>query len=57
MIAKLRSLETAALAGMAAGVAVMVQPWWQAGMQIGFFMTAGFAILQNILAHLPGRRP
>ncbi|MCC6408393.1 MAG: hypothetical protein IT453_14605 [Planctomycetes bacterium] len=43
------------LLGMAVGVAILLQPWWQAGFRIGFFVTLGATLLQIVAAHLPSR--
>ena len=44
-------IESLALAGMAFGVATMLQPWWAGGMRAGFFLTLGCTVLQNAAAH------
>jgi hypothetical protein len=44
-------LESLALAGMAAGVATMLQPWWTGGMRAGFFVTLACTVLQIAAAH------
>jgi hypothetical protein len=44
-------LETSALAGMAGGVATMLQPWWAGGMRTGFFLTLACTVLQIAAAH------
>lgn len=49
-------LERAALAGMALGVALMLQLWWEGGMRTGFFVTLGATIAQIVLGHLAERR-
>jgi hypothetical protein len=49
-------LEGLALAGMAIGVATMLQPWWDGGMRAGFFVTFACTIGQIVLAHLPKER-
>jgi hypothetical protein len=48
-------LESLSLAGMALGVATMLQPWWSGGMRAGFFVTAACTIAQILLSHLPRR--
>lgn len=48
-------LERLALAGMALGVALMIQPWWAGGMRVGFFATAAFTLAQITVSHLPRR--
>lgn len=50
------SRERLVLAGMALGVAVMLQPWWSGGMRVGFFATACFTVLHILVAHLPDKR-
>ena len=49
-------MESLALAGMALGVATMLQPWWAGGMRAGFFVAAACTIAQIVLAHLPAQR-
>lgn len=44
-------IESLALAGMAFGVATMLQPWWAGGMRAGFFLTLGCTLLQIAAAH------
>ena len=48
-------LERCALAGMACGVGLMIQPWWPWGMRVGFFFTAACTLAQIVLGHLPER--
>lgn len=48
--------EKLVLTGLAAGVLVMLQPWWSGGVRVGFFATAGFTVLHIVVAHLPDRR-
>jgi len=48
--------ERIALIGMALGVAVMLQPWWNGGLRVGFFATALFSIAHIVVTHLPERR-
>ncbi|MBI5433046.1 MAG: hypothetical protein HZA52_09480 [Planctomycetes bacterium] len=40
---------------MAVGVAILLQPWWQAGFRVGFFVTLVATLLQIVAAHLPAR--
>ena len=49
-------LERATLVGMALGVALMIQPWWSAGMRVGFFVTALSTLAQIALSHVPEQR-
>ena len=53
----LRVLDTASLAGMALGVALMLQPWWPWGIRAGFFTALGFTVLQMIVSHIPRKSP
>ena len=46
-----RWLDRCALAGMVAGVGLMLQPLWGAGLRYGFFATALFTILHIIITH------
>ncbi len=44
-------IEALALAGMALGVATMLQPWWEGGMRAGFFLALGCTVLQILASH------
>ena len=48
--------ERLALAGLALGVALVLQPWWEGGMRAGFFVTISATIAQILFSHLPERR-
>ena len=48
----LRAFDRLSLAGMALGVAMMLQPWWAAGFATGFFVTLGSTVLQIVTSHL-----
>ena len=48
----IRGLDLLARAGLAAGIALMLQPWWAAGFRWGFFATAAFTLL-----HIATSRP
>jgi hypothetical protein len=48
----LRSLDKVSLVGMALGVGLMLQPWWTAGFQIGFFLTLFSTLLQIVTSHV-----
>jgi hypothetical protein len=50
MIMKL--LDHLSLFAIALGIAVMLQPWWLAGFQVGFFLTLAAIVLQVIFSHL-----
>ena len=45
-------VDRAAQLGLAAGVALMLQPWWADGFRYGFFATAAFAVLHIVTSHL-----
>jgi hypothetical protein len=45
-------LDKIAQAGMALGVGLMLQPWWQEGLRWGFFATAFFTLLHILTSHL-----
>ncbi|MBL8695037.1 MAG: hypothetical protein JNJ88_13165 [Planctomycetes bacterium] len=47
--------DRAALAGLAVGVALMLQPWWAAGFRFGFFVVAAFTVVHMVTSHLPRR--
>jgi hypothetical protein len=49
-------LDRATLAGIAAGVALLLQPWWPAGFRFGFLVTAAATLGQIVAAHLPEKR-
>jgi hypothetical protein len=49
-------LDRATLVGIAAGVALLLQPWWPAGFRFGFLVTAAATLGQIVAAHLPERR-
>ena len=55
----IRGLDLLARAGLAAGIAMMLQPWWAAGFRWGFFVTAAFTLLHIATSRLrtggPGR--
>ena len=51
-------LDRLTLIGMAAGVTLILQPWWAGGLKSGFFAVLGFTIGQIIFSHLlPGELP
>jgi hypothetical protein len=47
-----RTLDKFSLFGMAAGVAMMLQPWWIDGFRAGFFVTVIATATQIIAGHL-----
>jgi len=44
------------LAAIAAGIGLLLQPWWESGFRAGFFVTAGATLLQIVASHLPRGR-
>ena len=48
-------IERATLIGMAAGVLLMLQPFWSGGLRAGFFLTL-VATLANVIASHRGSR-
>ena len=47
-----RALDRAALAGIAAGIAMLVQPWWAGGFRIGFFVTLAATVFHIVTSHV-----
>ena len=45
-------LDRFSLFAMAAGVAMMLQPWWHEGFRLGFFVTLAATVFQIIIGHL-----
>jgi hypothetical protein len=48
---RLGALDRATLAGMGAGMALMLQPWWPSGFRAGFFLTLIFTVAQIVVVH------
>lgn len=48
-------IERLALACMALGVALMLQPWWTGGLRAGFFATLGAVAAQIACSHAARR--
>ena len=48
-----RLFDRATLLLMVAGLALMLQPWWDSGLRVGFFATLAGVILQTVAGHLP----
>ncbi|HTF87738.1 MAG TPA: hypothetical protein VK843_04970 [Planctomycetota bacterium] len=46
-------LDKLSLLAMVGGVALVLQPWWRGGFQIGFAVTGAGVVLQIVAAHLP----
>jgi len=38
--------------GMALGTALMLEPFWQGGLEWGFFLTLGCTVLEIVTGHL-----
>ena len=53
----IRGLDLLARAGLAAGISMMLQPWWAAGFRWGFFVTAAFTLLHIATSRLQIRGP
>lgn len=48
-------LDRASLAGIAAGIALAMQPWWPGGFRVGFFVVLASTLAQIVASHLPAR--
>ena len=46
-------LDKLSLCAMVLGVALVLQPWWKSGFQLGFAVTGAGVVLQIVAAHLP----
>ena len=44
--------DVIARVGLAAGVALMLQPWWADGFRWGFFATTLFTVVHILTSHL-----
>ncbi|MDP6051885.1 MAG: hypothetical protein QF879_06010 [Candidatus Latescibacteria bacterium] len=44
-------LDRIALIGMLLGVSFIIQPWWNEGLRVGFFVTLIFTVLHIITSH------
>ena len=53
----IRVFDLLARAGLAAGISMMLQPWWAAGFRWGFFVTAAFTLLHIATSRLQIRGP
>jgi len=47
-----KSLDRTSLAGMAFGIALILQPWWAGGFRAGFFVTAAATVLHVVTSHV-----
>ena len=52
-----RKLDRLTLAGIALGIAAMLQPWWDGGFQAGFFFTIAATLAQIAVSHAHPREP
>jgi hypothetical protein len=50
-----RAWDRLTLAGIGIGIAVTLQPWWPAGLRVGFALTGAFTLAQIVASH--GRSP
>ncbi|MBN1675837.1 MAG: hypothetical protein JXR37_32635 [Kiritimatiellae bacterium] len=50
----IRRLDILALAGMAGGIGLIIQPWWAGGFRVGFFATLLFTVLHIVTSHVNG---
>jgi len=48
----LKWLDRLALAGIAAGILCVLQPWWQAGFRAGFLITAFATVGHIVTSHI-----
>jgi hypothetical protein len=48
----IRVLDRLTLGGIAAGLALVLQPWWSGGLKAGFFLTIAAVLGQIVTAHL-----
>ena len=48
----IKYVDIAALVGIALGVGLIFQPWWQGGFRLGFFATAAFTVLHIVTSHV-----
>jgi len=48
----IRACDKLSLVGMALGVAMMLQPWWGNGFEVGFFVTIACTVSQIVTSHL-----
>ena len=46
------ALDRLTLAGIAVGLGLLLQPWWEAGFRAGFFVTAAATLGQVVTSHL-----
>ena len=51
----MRALDKLSLILIAAGVAMMLQPWWSNGFRFGFFVTLLATVMQIVTSHVVAR--
>jgi hypothetical protein len=49
----MKRLDRFSLCAMGLGLALVLQPWWKSGFQLGFAVTGVGVVLQIVAAHLP----
>jgi hypothetical protein len=49
----MKGLDRLSLGAMALGLALVLQPWWKSGFQLGFAVTGVGVVLQIVAAHWP----
>ena len=49
------AMDRLSLAGMALGVALILQPWWAGGLKVGFVVTIFSTLCQVVFSHLVPR--
>jgi hypothetical protein len=49
-------LDRMTLVAIALGIAVMLQPWWDRGFRVGFFLTLIATVGQIVTSHMLPRR-
>ena len=49
-------LDRSTLVAIAAGIAIMLQPWWAGGFRLGFLVTLVATLAQIATSHLLPRR-
>ena len=47
-----RAWDRMTLAGIGISIFITLQPWWPAGLRIGFALTAGFTVAQIVASHV-----
>lgn len=47
-----RALDRSTLVAIGAGLALMLQPFWDGGLRVGFFVTFAAVVAQIVVSHL-----